>query len=121
MADFFNARSENEVIFGPNMRSLTFMMARVLASQFSAGDEIILTQMEHDGNASPWRIMAEEHGLIVKRLEFDRNTYEIDLELLDTLITSRTKFAAINYSSNILGIINDVKAMCAKYRAARSH
>ena len=45
MADFFNARSEDEVIFGPNMTSLTFMMARVLASQFSAGDEIILTQM----------------------------------------------------------------------------
>ena len=118
MADFFNAKSENEVVFGPNMTSLTFMMARVLATQFSPGDEIILTQMEHDGNASPWRIMAEEHGLIVKRLEFDRNTYEIDLDLLDTLITPRTKFAAINYSSNILGTINDVKAMCTKYRAA---
>jgi cysteine desulfurase family protein (TIGR01976 family) len=118
MADFFNANSENEVIFGPNMTSLTFMMARVLATQFSPGDEIILTQMEHDGNASPWRIMAEEHGLIVKRLEFDRNTYEIDLGLLDSLITPRTKFAAINYSSNILGTINDVKAMCTKYRAA---
>jgi cysteine desulfurase family protein (TIGR01976 family) len=100
------------------MTSLTFMMTRVLASQFSPGDEIILTQMEHDGNASPWRIMAEENGLIVKRLEFDRNTYEIDLGLLDSLITPRTKFAAINYSSNILGTINDVKAMCAKYRAA---
>jgi cysteine desulfurase family protein (TIGR01976 family) len=118
MADFFNAKSENEVIFGPNMTSLTFMMARVLATQFSPGDEIILTQMEHDGNASPWRIMAEEHGLIVKRLEFDRNTYEIDLGLLDSLITPRTKFAAINYSSNILGTINDVKAMCTKYRSA---
>ena len=118
MADFFNAKSENEVIFGPNMTSLTFMMTRVLASQFSPGDEIILTQMEHDGNASPWRIMAEENGLVVKRLEFDRDTYEIDLGLLDSLMTPRTKFAAINYSSNILGTINDVKAMCTKYRAA---
>ena len=118
MADFFNANNEREVVFGPNMTSLTFMMARVLAPHFSPGDEIILTQMEHDGNASPWRIMAEENGLVVKRLEFDRNTYELNLDQLDDLITPRTKFAAINYSSNILGTINDVKALCAKYKSA---
>ena len=116
MADFFNATSDREVVFGPNMTSLTFMMARVLAGRFKAGDEIILTQMEHDGNASPWRIMAEEVGMVVKRLEFDRSTYELDLAKLDELITPRTKFAAINYSSNILGTINDVKTMCARFR-----
>lgn len=116
MADFFNAKSEREVVFGPNMTSLTFMMARVLGTRFQAGDEIILTQMEHDGNASPWRIMAEEVGMTVKRLEFDRSTYELDLSKLDDLITPRTRFAAINMSSNILGTINDVKAMCARFR-----
>ena len=116
MADIFNASSEREVIFGANMTTLTFMMTRVLAGRFEPGDEIILTQMEHDGNASPWRIMAEEIGMTVKRLEFDRSTYELDLSKLDDLITPRTKFAAINMSSNILGTINDVKAMCAKFR-----
>ena len=100
MADFFNASSEREVVFGANMTTLTFMMTRVLAGRFEAGDEIILTQMEHDGNASPWRIMAEERGMVVKRLDFDPMTYEIDVARLDELITPRTKFAAINYSSN---------------------
>jgi cysteine desulfurase family protein (TIGR01976 family) len=118
MADFFNASSEREVVFGANMTTLTFMMTRVLAGRFEAGDEIILTQMEHDGNASPWRIMAEERGLVVKRLDFDPTTYEIDVARLDEIITPRTKFAAINYSSNILGTINNVKAMCERYRAA---
>lgn len=118
MADFYNATSEREIVFGPNMTTLTFMMTRVLGPTFREGDEIITTHMEHDGNQTPWKTMAAERGLVVKTLPFDRSTYEFDLDELDALITDRTRFAALNFSSNILGTINPIKAMCARLRAA---
>ena len=119
MADFYNAASEREVVFGANMTTLTFMMTRVLGPLFNPGDEIICTHMEHDGNNTPWRIMAAERGLVVKTLPFNRETYEFDLDELDSLITERTRFAALNYSSNILGTINDVRlALCSHHSPA---
>ncbi|MEN9506543.1 MAG: hypothetical protein RI958_2469 [Actinomycetota bacterium] len=118
MADFFNAAGPHEVVFGPNMTTLTFMMARVLGPTFSEGDEIIITSMEHEGNNTPWRTMAAERGLVVKTWGFDRDTYELDLDELAALITPRTKFAAINYASNLLGTINPVAAACRMLGAA---
>lgn len=118
MADFYNAASEREVVFGPNMTTLTFMMTRVLGPRFREGDEIITTRMEHDGNQTPWLTMAAERGLVVKTLPFDRTTYEFDLDQLDALISERTRFAALNFSSNILGTINPIKDMCSRLRAA---
>lgn len=117
MADFYNASGAEEIVFGPNMTTLTFMMARVLAPLISEGDEIISTHMEHEGNNTPWRTMARERGATVKTLPFDRSTYEFNIDDLDALITDRTKFAAINYSSNLLGTINDVKEMCRRLKA----
>lgn len=116
MADMFNAAAPTEIVFGPNMTTLTFMMTRALAPLFQPGDEIVLTQMEHDANHTPWRIMAEDRGLVVRVLPFDRTTYEFDLDELASLINERTRFAAFNYASNILGTINDVAAMCAMVR-----
>lgn len=117
MADFVNAASPREIVFGANMTTLTFMMTRVLGPRFEPGDELITTAMEHDGNATPWITMAHERGMVVKRLPFDRSTYEFDLDALDELITERTRFAAINVSSNILGTINDVAEICRRVRA----
>ena len=118
MADFYNANSAREVIFGANSTSLTFAVTRAIAHLFEPGDEIIVTRMEHDANASPWRILAEERGLVIKRLNFDRSTYQLDLSELDELITERTRFAAINYASNVLGTINDVREICRRVHAA---
>ncbi len=118
MADFFNAAGPHEVVFGANMTTLTFMMTRVLGPRFVEGDEIIITSMEHEGNNTPWRTMAAERGLVVKTWGFNRDTYELDLDELDALITPRTKFAAINYASNLLGTINPVDEACRRLRAA---
>lgn len=118
MADFYNASSEREIVFGPNMTTLTFMMTRVLGPRFSEGDELITTHMEHEGNFSPWWRMAEERGMVVKVLPFDPHTYEFDLDELDSLITERTRFAALNYASNLLGTINPVKEMTRRLKAA---
>jgi cysteine desulfurase family protein (TIGR01976 family) len=117
MADFYHAPSADDVVFGANMTTLTFMMTRVLGPRFEAGDEMITTSMEHEGNNTPWRLMAAERGMVVKTLPFDRDTYEFDLDELDALITPRTRFASLNYASNLLGTVNPIKAMVAKLKA----
>lgn len=118
MADMYHASSPDEIVFGPNMTTLTFQMARALGPLFSEGDEMITTHMEHDGNNTPWRTMAAERGMVVKTLPWNRETGEFDLADLDALITPRTKFASLNFASNILGTINPIREMCARLRAA---
>lgn len=117
MADFYHASSEREIVFGPNMTTLTFMLARVLGPRFGEGDELITTHMEHDANFTPWRTMAAERGMVVKTLPFDRDTYEFDLDELDSLITDRTRFAALNFASNLLGTINPIAEMTRRLKA----
>jgi cysteine desulfurase family protein (TIGR01976 family) len=118
LADLYHARSEREIVIGQNMTTLTFMMTRVLGPRFGEGDELITTHMEHDGNNTPWRTMAAERGMVVRTLPFDPGTYEFDLDELDSLITERTRFAALNFASNLLGTINPIKQMTSRLHAA---
>lgn len=118
MADMLNADSPAEIVFGQNMTTLTFHVSRSLAKLFSPGDEIILTRMDHDANVAPWLLLARDHGLNIRWLEFDRRTYEFDLAELDGLLGLRTRLAAVNYASNALGTINDVKSIAAKVKQA---
>ena len=117
MADLLNATAWQEIIFGANMTTLTFAMTRSLGRGFKAGDEILLTRMDHDGNVAPWLLLARDLGLTVKWLDFDPATSEYRLDTLPSLITPRTKLAAVNYASNALGTINDVKAITAAVHA----
>ncbi len=117
MADFVNANSEREIIFGQNMTTLTFHISRSIGQLFSEGDEIILTTMEHDANVSPWLLMARDHGLIVKFLPFDKSSFEFDLSALDDLLTDRTKLVCFGHASNMTGTINDVKSVSQKAHA----
>jgi len=109
MADFLNARSPREIVFGPNMTTLTFAISRSLAQWFNPGDEIILTRMDHDGNVAPWYQMAQERGLKVKWLNFHTDSYRYDYDQLETLLSPRVKLIAINFASNAIGTINDIK------------
>lgn len=118
MADMYHASSPDEIVFGPNMTTLTFMMTRILGPWFAEGDELITTEMEHDGNQTPWRTMAAERGMVVKTVPWNRDTYEFDLDALEEAITPRTRIAALNYASNILGTINPVKEMVARLKTA---
>jgi cysteine desulfurase family protein (TIGR01976 family) len=117
MRDLLGAASERELIFGPNMTSLTFDLTRSLAHLLDPGDEILLTRIEHDANVRPWEMLAEECGLVVRRLDFDASSYELCLEQLDELVGERTRIAAINYASNVTGTINDVAAIARRVRA----
>jgi cysteine desulfurase family protein (TIGR01976 family) len=118
LADFVNAASYREIVIGPNMTTLTFAFSRSIAHLMGPGDEIIVSRMDHDGNVRPWEIMAEEHDLVLKRLDFDPDTYQFELDDLAALIGPRTRFAAFCYASNVLGTVNDVRSMCGLLRDA---
>ena len=118
MADMLNANSEREIVFGQNMTTLTLHMSRSIARELSAGDEIVLTRMDHDANVTPWLLLADDLGLTVKWVEFDTDTYQFADDAIDGLLSERTKLVALNYASNCTGTINDVKAMGAKAKAA---
>jgi cysteine desulfurase family protein (TIGR01976 family) len=118
MADFVNAPSHDEIIFGQNMTSLTFHVSRSIGQYLQAGDEIILSRMDHDANVEPWKLMARDFDLEVRWLEFDTQSFEFDLTELDRLLTDRTRLVCVGGASNLTGTINDVGTICAKARAA---
>ena len=109
MADFLNAPSADEIVFGQNMTTLTLHLSRSLGRYFGSGDEVLLSRMDHDGNVSPWLAMARDFGLEVKWLPFDTETFEFDLAALKERLTSRTRLVCMGAASNFLGTINDVK------------
>ncbi len=112
MADLLNAKSADEIVFGANMTSLTFAVSRSIGRLLKSGDEILLTRMDHDGNVGPWLHLAEDLGLKVKWLKFDLETYEYNLDEAESLFKNgNIKLAAINYASNCLGTINNVKVL----------
>ena len=106
-AAFLGARPD-EVLFGLNTTSLLFHFSRLVAREWQAGDEILLTRMDHDGNVAPWLAAAEERGVTVRWLDFDPESFEYRYDALDGLIGPRTRLVACNHASNILGTINDV-------------
>lgn len=118
MADFLNAPSADEIIFGPNMTTLTFAISRSLGHWLNPGDQIILTRMDHDANVNPWRLLAADLRLEVKWLNFNRETYRYDLDELEALLSDKVKLVAVCYASNAIGTINDVKTITEMARTA---
>ena len=118
MAEFVNARSANEIVVGPSMTALTLHLSRSLGRCFASGDEIIVTRMDHEGNVSPWLLLAEDLGLVVRWLPFSRDTWKIEPEDLEALLGPRTRLLALNWASNLTGSINDVAGLTALARSA---
>ncbi|MBZ0199827.1 MAG: cysteine desulfurase [Ignavibacteriaceae bacterium] len=107
--EFINAKSESEVIFTRGTTEAINLVAASYGRAFlKEGDEIILTGMEHHSNLVPWQLIAKEKQLKIKIIPVDDNG-ELVLDDLENFFTEKTKFAAINYVSNSLGTINDVK------------
>ena len=118
MADLLNAESPDEIIFGQNMTTITLHISRSIGRQLSPGDEIILSQMDHDANVYPWVLLARDLDLKIRWLPFNRETFEFDLTELDELINERTKLVCVGGASNLTGTINDVKTISRKAREA---
>jgi cysteine desulfurase family protein (TIGR01976 family) len=111
MADLLGGASARDIVVGQSMTMLTFQMSRSLGHSWRAGDEIIVTQMDHEGNISPWIRLAEERGLRIRWLGFNRDSWRIEPEELRPLLNERTRLLALNYASNLTGSINPVAAL----------
>ena len=115
MADFLNAASSTEIVFGANMTTLTFNLSRALGRTLKPGDEIVVTRLDHDANISPW-LALEELGVEVKWADFDVETCQLDLEHLTSLLTEKTKLVAVGCASNAVGTINPIGRIAALAR-----
>jgi len=104
MADFFNC-DPDEVVFGPNMTTLTYAVSRSIGRELHPGDEILLTHLDHDANISPWRAL-EERGVTIRLAEINEEDCTLDMHDLTAKITERTKLVAVGYASNAVGTIN---------------
>jgi cysteine desulfurase family protein (TIGR01976 family) len=118
MAEFLGAASADEIIIGPNMTSLTYQLSRTLARDWKEGDEIVLTQIDHEGNVGPWMQAAEERGVTVRWLPFSEESWQIEPEMLAPLLGKRTRLVALNYASNLTGSINRIEELVALARNA---
>jgi cysteine desulfurase family protein (TIGR01976 family) len=116
MADLLGGNAD-EIAFGPNMTSLTFAVSRALARDWAAGDELVLTRLDHDANVSPWLRVAEDVGMTVRWLDFDPQTGTLDVAALSGLLGRRTKLVAVGAASNALGTLNDITGIVAIVRA----
>jgi len=107
MADFLGCDSD-EIVFGPNMTTLTFAMSWAIGRELNNGDEILLTHLDHDANVSPWRAL-EQRGVKIQFADINEDDCTLKLDDLARKITPRTKLIAVGYASNAVGTINDVK------------
>lgn len=116
VADFLNASRAEEIVFGPNMTSLTLSLSRSLAEELNEGDEIIVTRLDHDANISPWMQIAEARGAKLHWLDFDIEDCTLLQDQFDRLLSKRTRLLALGYASNAVGTINPVNSMIKKAR-----
>ena len=107
MAAFLNAASPREIAFGPNMTTITYALSRAIGREFSAGDEVIITGLDHDANISPWSDLSE-HGVVVKQVPVRLEDCTLDMETLGNLLTKRTGLVAVTFASNAVGTVPDL-------------
>ncbi|MCL4858318.1 MAG: cysteine desulfurase-like protein [Caldilineaceae bacterium] len=119
-ADLLGAEND-EVVFGANMTSLTFHLARSLAAEIRPGDEIVLMRADHDANVAPWLMLAEDTGAQVNWVDLDTETCTLDMDDLRTQITGRTRLVAVGYASNASGTINDVQTIIGLAQAVGAY
>jgi len=103
----FLGSAPDEVIFGANMTTLNFALSRTAAREWSEGDEVVVTRLDHDGNVSPWLELAHDLGLVVRFADI-RDDTTLDLEDLAAQLTDRTRVVAFPWASNAVGTLVDV-------------
>ena len=117
MRKFLNAASNREVIFTRGVTEGVNLVAQAFARpRLNAGDEILITHMEHHSNIVPWQLVCEQTGAILKVLPINQRG-ELRLETLDELLSPRVKMFALGHVSNALGSINPVRDLIASARA----
>ena len=108
MADFYNASSPEEIIFGNNMTTLTLYISRSISREWREGDEIVVTRLDHDANVTPWVLAAQDRGVKVIWADFDVEDGTLKMDELQKALKRKPRLLAIGYASNGLGTINPV-------------
>jgi len=116
MTDFLHCAAD-EIVFGPNMTSLTYMMSRAIGRDLAPGDEILVTRLDHDANVSPW-LALEEKGVTIRWAEIHEEDCTLNIADLAGKINQHTKLVAVGYASNAVGTINPVKEIVRLAHAA---
>lgn len=115
-AMFLNARSADEIVFGPNMTTLTFAFSRAIGRDLKPGDEILLTRLEHDANVSPW-LALQERGVVVRLADITVPDCRLDMDDLRSKIGPRTRLVAVTHASNAVGTIPDLRVIASAAHA----
>lgn len=110
-ADFLNASRPEEIVYGPNMTTLTLHLSRSIARTLKPGDTIVVTRLDHDANVSPWTLIAADRGCEVVWVDFDIEDGRLDQESYQAALEKNPSLVAFGYASNALGTINPVKEM----------
>lgn len=108
MADFYNAASPQEIVFGNNMTTLTLHISRSISREWKEGDEIVLTKLDHDANVTPWILAAQDKGVKVNWVDFDVEDGTLKLGDLQKTLERKPKLLAVGYASNSLGTVNPI-------------
>lgn len=119
LADFVGGRA-NEIVFGANMTTLTFHLARALGRTFAPGDEIVVTELDHMANVSPWVDLESERGLVIRTVPLDPRTGDLEWSALEASLSDRTRLVAVTAASNALGTIVDLPRVRSLARAVNS-
>jgi cysteine desulfurase family protein (TIGR01976 family) len=98
----------DEVVFGQNTTTINFLLAHAMARTLAPGDEIIVTELDHDANVSPWLLIAADYNLTVRTAQLDPRDATLDLPGLEALISPRTRVVACTGASNAVGSITDL-------------
>lgn len=117
VARFINAPEPETVIFTRGTTEGINLVADTLCSTLNAGDEILLTVMEHHSNIVPWQLAAAKHNLVVKAVPMLADG-SLDMEALDTMLTERTRVVSVCHVSNVLGTVNPIRTIADKAHAA---
>jgi cysteine desulfurase family protein (TIGR01976 family) len=114
IADFINAPSADEVVFGANMTTLTFHLSRAIARTLRAGDEILVTRLDHDANVTPWVLAARDAGATVQYVDIRPEDCTLDLDDFQRRLGARTRIVALPCASNAVGTISDFRTMARR-------
>ncbi|MBD2751020.1 cysteine desulfurase-like protein [Microvirga sp. BT688] len=113
IARLLGAERAEEIVLGPSTTVLAQVLARAMESGLKPGDEIVVTNFDHESNIGPWRAL-EKRGIVIKEWSINRESFEINLDDLDRLMTERTRLVAVTHASNILGTINPIKEIARR-------
>ncbi len=113
LADFFGTADPDCIAFGANMTTMTLALSRALAKTWSPRDEIIVSQLDHDANVTPWVLAAQDMGVVVRHIKLNIEDATLCMDSFRQQLSERTKLVAVGYAANATGTINPIAEITA--------